>query len=200
VAEAGAGVTFDYGEPTDLYRLYDEDEVLLYVGITNNWSRRRYMHMQDKPWWGEVCQVTFERFRHRSQAERAEPVVIKSERPKYNHMHAVVLPTNRLDDHVTLRVVFNLDGCSQQNFTNLLAMPSRHPGDTLFEKQEGRAVSSLGRVNPCQSLYGELEKLRRGNPRGRWWGFTHGIAGSPIRKPYLSELLVAPGDFDGGDK
>ena len=191
-------LTFDYGEPTDLYRMYDQDGLLLYVGITNNWPKRRYMHMRDKPWWGEVCQVTFERFRHRTQAEQAEPVAIKSEHPRYNHMHAVVVPTNRLDDHVTLRVVFNLDGCSQQNFTHLRAMPSRHPGDTLFELQQGKSVSALGRVNPCRSLYDELEKLRRGNPRGRWWGFTEEIAGSPIRKPYLSQLLVTPNDSHEG--
>jgi predicted GIY-YIG superfamily endonuclease len=39
-----------------VYRLYDEDMALVYVGESNNPGRRWKEHARRSPWWGEVVQ------------------------------------------------------------------------------------------------------------------------------------------------
>lgn len=70
-------------ERTALYRLYDADGNLLYVGITNN-PKRWYDHSRDKCWWPEVNRKTIEWFETRKSAERIEKLEVKEDGPKYN--------------------------------------------------------------------------------------------------------------------
>jgi hypothetical protein len=61
---------------TTLYRLYAQDDVLLYVGITKHWSIRS--------WWAQVVKVEVEQFPTWSEALAAERQVIAAERPRHN--------------------------------------------------------------------------------------------------------------------
>lgn len=72
---------------TAVYRLYDRDNTLLYVGISNRPDLRFKQHAADKPWWPQVFRREVRMFRTRSQALRAEEVAIRSERPLYNIVH-----------------------------------------------------------------------------------------------------------------
>jgi hypothetical protein len=45
---------------TTLYRFYDGDGALLYIGITNSVPRRLGQHQAHKPWWGDAARVTLE--------------------------------------------------------------------------------------------------------------------------------------------
>jgi len=67
-----------------LYRFYDEDGVLLYVGVTNSIETRFRWHAANQPWWPEVvdCRPTF--YPNRAAVERAEYDAIRYERPRYN--------------------------------------------------------------------------------------------------------------------
>jgi predicted GIY-YIG superfamily endonuclease len=47
-------------EPTALYRLFDTDGVLLYVGITRDTEKRWRQHALKKPWWPQVAERTVE--------------------------------------------------------------------------------------------------------------------------------------------
>ncbi|MEU4954317.1 GIY-YIG nuclease family protein [Streptomyces lavendulae] len=40
--------------PTAVYRLFNLEEALLYVGISVNPDRRFEEHSKNKPWWNEV--------------------------------------------------------------------------------------------------------------------------------------------------
>jgi predicted GIY-YIG superfamily endonuclease len=71
-------------ERTALYRLYDADEHLLYVGITTNPKTRWGRHARDKHWWPEVSRKTVEWFETRKSAERIEKIEVEEERPRYN--------------------------------------------------------------------------------------------------------------------
>lgn len=73
---------------TALYRLYDSDGVLLYVGITNMPNVRWSAHSL-KPWWKRVARKDVAWFDERQQAAQAEVRAIRAERPLYNSMHAV---------------------------------------------------------------------------------------------------------------
>lgn len=42
-----------------IYRIYDENNTLLYVGKTYNLKRRFKQHQQDKFWWYEVDHIEF---------------------------------------------------------------------------------------------------------------------------------------------
>jgi S-DNA-T family DNA segregation ATPase FtsK/SpoIIIE len=73
---------------TALYRHFDAEGRLLYVGITNNYRRRSGEHEDSKPWWRLVASTTVERFPTRKEAEAAEKAAIKTEWPEKNDLHA----------------------------------------------------------------------------------------------------------------
>lgn len=72
---------------TSLYRLYDVDDVLLYVGIAVDLEQRMSQHAADKPWWGKVERRTVEAYPNRLLAETAEARAIQRERPLHNLTH-----------------------------------------------------------------------------------------------------------------
>lgn len=67
-----------------VYRFYDLDGGLLYVGITRDMSQRFAAHRRDALWWVDVASVTVEVTAGRAEAEYAEAVAILSERPAHN--------------------------------------------------------------------------------------------------------------------
>jgi hypothetical protein len=69
---------------TAVYRLFDVDNELLYVGITNHTSLRLAGHASDKDWWPQVWIREVEWFPTRLEAEHAEARAIAEEGPKYN--------------------------------------------------------------------------------------------------------------------
>lgn len=71
-------------EPTALYRLYDQDDELLYVGISNNPERRFLNHRTTKPWWASVESTQIDWYETRLQAARAETKAIATEKPRFN--------------------------------------------------------------------------------------------------------------------
>jgi excinuclease UvrABC nuclease subunit len=73
---------------TDLYRLYDAEGTLLYVGISKSAMTRMKQHAKEKHWWLEVCRIEIEHvLGGRSDAEIVERRAIETERPKYNVMY-----------------------------------------------------------------------------------------------------------------
>lgn len=71
-------------ERTALYRLYDADDGLLYVGVTNKPKRRFWEHGSSKAWWSEVARHTIKWFDSEFHALQAEVEAITTEAPKYN--------------------------------------------------------------------------------------------------------------------
>jgi predicted GIY-YIG superfamily endonuclease len=69
--------------PTSLYRLFDADGSLLYVGISYDPWRRIREHM-DKTWWSQVAQARIEKLPSRGHAIDAEARAIRSEHPRWN--------------------------------------------------------------------------------------------------------------------
>ena len=81
------GVRGGHVGPTALYRLFDEDGALLYVGVTQRLQRRLGSHRREKPWWGLVDHWETEWFDRRQDALKAETHAIKTERPMFNEVH-----------------------------------------------------------------------------------------------------------------
>ena len=72
------------GRKTTLYRLYDVDGAMLYVGITHRWTQRKHEHASRQRWWSEVTSMAFEEFPTREAAAAAEFCAITTESPRYN--------------------------------------------------------------------------------------------------------------------
>jgi predicted GIY-YIG superfamily endonuclease len=64
-------------ERTALYRLFDAEGVLLYVGISKEFGTRWHQHARSQPWWGEVHHQTIEWHESRADAEAAEETAIR---------------------------------------------------------------------------------------------------------------------------
>lgn len=73
-------------ERTALYRCFDADDELLYVGISKDPAERWKQH-RGSAWWRHVTMRTVEWYDDRAAAERAERKAIQSEGPRYNVQH-----------------------------------------------------------------------------------------------------------------
>jgi excinuclease UvrABC nuclease subunit len=66
-----------------VYRLYDDDGHLLYVGCSLNALTRITKH-HHKRWFRRIASVTCEHFTNPDQARRVECAAIANEHPRYN--------------------------------------------------------------------------------------------------------------------
>lgn len=84
--------------PTTLYRFFNADDELLYVGIAVRFEQRRLQHQSDKTWWPEVARWVLAEHPCRLDAALAERDAIIAELPRYNVMHHPDRrPTARID-------------------------------------------------------------------------------------------------------
>lgn len=67
-----------------LYRFYDKEEILLYVGKTFNLKTRVANHERGKDWWQYVANMTIEEFSSDKDLIEAEKKAIVEESPIYN--------------------------------------------------------------------------------------------------------------------
>lgn len=67
-----------------LYRMFDSEGRLLYVGITMSPQIRLRDHRIQKPWFSEVVQIALEHFGSREELEAAERSAVRVESPRYN--------------------------------------------------------------------------------------------------------------------
>ena len=71
---------------TELYRHFDADGQLLYVGISYRMPGRTNEHARRSSWFAKVARTTTETFPNKRAAMDAELRAIKTERPIYNRM------------------------------------------------------------------------------------------------------------------
>jgi predicted GIY-YIG superfamily endonuclease len=67
-----------------LYRFYDADGVLLYVGRTTDPTSRLRAHRQAKPWWPDIARIEMQHLASPSALADAEIRAIRDEAPLYN--------------------------------------------------------------------------------------------------------------------
>jgi predicted GIY-YIG superfamily endonuclease len=101
---------------TTLYRLYNADDELLYVGIAGNPGRRFEQHAEDKPWWSEVAATKLEHFATREAACAAEVTAITTEKPRHNIVHnrgrvGRSLPTPRVTTTTAQDTIWTFESC-----------------------------------------------------------------------------------------
>lgn len=73
--------------PTALYRHWDQEGKLLYVGVSLSPTYRLSQHKDASPWFGRIANITVEWFETRLVALEAERLAIKAEAPEFNVVH-----------------------------------------------------------------------------------------------------------------
>ena len=76
-----------------LYRFFDSDGALLYVGISCDPGVRFRQHRRDVPWWQLIRRIELEPRASRDEALSAEREAIRTERPRYN-VHGGAVPAS----------------------------------------------------------------------------------------------------------
>jgi predicted GIY-YIG superfamily endonuclease len=72
---------------TQLYRHYDSQDNLLYVGISKSAINRLSQHFRTAEWFKDIARISVENFATREEALEAEKLAIKTEYPWYNKTH-----------------------------------------------------------------------------------------------------------------
>ena len=71
-------------DETDLYRYFDDEGRLLYVGISFSAFARAVQHKRESVWFPKATFMTVEQYSSRKAACKAEEKAIKSEHPMFN--------------------------------------------------------------------------------------------------------------------
>jgi predicted GIY-YIG superfamily endonuclease len=72
-----------YWRPTVVYRCYDAEGTLLYVGLSNNLVGRIAKHKR-RDWWPDVASLETVEYPDRESAQYAERDAIHHEKPVHN--------------------------------------------------------------------------------------------------------------------
>lgn len=189
-------VAFDPIGKTALYRLYDAEGVLLYVGVSDELKTRFKAHPASKPWWPSVHSRRIEWFDNRLDAEVAEQAAIHDEGPLWNRDSpwvAVVVADGRLA--VAEKVA--VQGRAKADETLTSAPICRSTEADVTDDDEDRVYSAMlaavveeirsGALQPGQRLasasgMGERfgvhrTKISRMMEKLRWIGLVTGPAG-----------------------
>jgi excinuclease UvrABC nuclease subunit len=75
--------------PTDLYRYYDRQGRLLYIGISKSAVMRAMQHERTASWWDAWAYMTRQQYPSRTTALAAEYEAIRAEQPVCNIAHSV---------------------------------------------------------------------------------------------------------------
>jgi ribosome-binding protein aMBF1 (putative translation factor) len=153
--------------PTALYRLFGDDDALLYIGISETFGRRWQEHARSQPWWPEVRRQSLDWHPDRQSAEDAEEKAVKDEHPRYNvtynlgdsgtrsrplepRVHAILLRHGKL-----ARKLRREHGISQADLAaSMRAMDWPWHQSTVVRVERGERHMTAGEAFDLAGLYG----------------------------------------------
>lgn len=107
---------------TILYRYFDSEGQLLYVGITGNQLKRQSQHRRTAVWFDQIASAKFQHFDTREAAFSAEVEAIQQEKPIFNHQHTKTekSPVEMWELSAKLHLLTILNGTDLQNKPQLV--------------------------------------------------------------------------------
>ena len=106
-----------------LYRHFDADDNLLYIGISKSAFRRLQEHESTAVWANDIKSMTIERFESRSQLVEAEKIAIFWEKPLHNYESKARKSRKYGPNHGATAI---LDRCKDQGVTPMDAKVAIH--------------------------------------------------------------------------
>lgn len=163
----------DSRRPHDLYRFYDADDRLLYVGISLNAAQRASQHKAEKSWWSDVRRMEVKPLGvvTRFEAERIERAAIENERPLHNITHNA--NRNRTTGTALIWVCEICDAVIEDDdgYIELPRSERRRHSDAMQEWESLRPE-----VDPDATAFERLkaslitpEQLLSMPPKAHWW-------------------------------
>jgi len=122
-----------------IYRMFNKDNVLLYVGCTTNLPNRIAMH-DGKPWFDEVSSITVSNFGDKESQLVEESRAIYDEEPLYNIKGAREPDKQRaiVYGHLLKRLTFEWVTFTQPEHEFYAASLRMMENVGIAEKQEGK--------------------------------------------------------------
>lgn len=109
-----------------LYRIYDADRRLLYVGIGYDPTRRWTQHAR-RDWWLQMASIEVDWHPTRAEAEKAEERTVRIGRPLHNVIYGQVDMAESSDD-IRMRLTDTLCGLRRLPSRRQLIQPVPVPG------------------------------------------------------------------------
>lgn len=124
--------TDNAGRLPTVYRFYDADDELLYVGTTDRLSARLGTHRGQSPWWSQVVFITVVPYETREAAAQAEAVAIATEAPLHNVAHGGAAKS--VSDDPTIAVTLRLPLSVRTSWESLAQKKGLKLRDLLRQK------------------------------------------------------------------
>lgn len=141
---------------TVLYRLFDADSKLLYVGISHHPRTRFGQHAADKPWWPDVVNASFDWYSTRAEAMLREQIAIENEAPLHNTKFRPESPPLPPGGHVNSMEWYRLCDAYRSAYKALAAA-------VVAEAEKGTDLSRIARsVDWTREYIGKIRKAREG--------------------------------------
>ena len=129
-----------------LYRHYDANNLLLYVGISNSFLQRTISHGHNSEWFNQIVRIEVAHFATKHLAIVAEMNAIKSEKPVFNRfgvssdgdaitemtVAAVRSKLISLQGTMSIRTFAKEIGCSHANLAYVIG-GKRDPGPKILQ-------------------------------------------------------------------
>lgn len=165
-------------EATDLYRHYDAQGVLLYVGVSLNAVGRLADHKRAAPWFCKISRVTVEHYASREAALEAERLAIVAEKPLHNvQFNAAVNPPPPRNS-------------MEARFEFLLPVADRRELAALASKS-GLSAADLVRLSLYQVLENPALEVCLASPRSRSMSWTEIIEEKNLQTCFCGALYRA---------
>ena len=91
-----------------LYRHFDANGRLLYVGVSTHVSSRTLQHMRDSHWYFDIVRIEIEHYPNRMRAERAEAIAIRDENPLHNVWQEAIVDIKDIEEFEDACAIFEL--------------------------------------------------------------------------------------------
>jgi predicted GIY-YIG superfamily endonuclease len=85
-----------------LYRHYDSEDNLLYVGISTNLTSRLAAHRAYSEWFDKITTIKIETYKNLSELRNIEKKIILEEKPVFNILHNIEQVNKRDNDFLSL--------------------------------------------------------------------------------------------------
>lgn len=118
----------------NLYRHFDKTGKLLYVGISISTLTRLSQHSNNSVWFDSIYKVEIEKFSSRMEAQEAERIAIKKEKPEHN----IIRAEPKSDKIKRLNKIFKL---SENSADDLTARITRF--DLLYSDSSIKKIMSV---------------------------------------------------------